>query len=192
MHQGKAMFDSPVSQTCHRENATEERCAQELCKRRKEIPTKKKLLRARTMRNRSKKHGCSALRCRVILQVLSTGCASLALRVRSRVIALTPQEELRLGVAAGVNNLWAVDQHDHLKYRFGLALHVRLDPFTGCIHNVYQIPMQIDEHGHSLERDDYHQDDRKLTPKNLEMDGQLEAGFLYFGGINNGRGPGAT
>ncbi|KAJ7212628.1 hypothetical protein GGX14DRAFT_393528 [Mycena pura] len=105
-------------------------------------------------------------------------------------MAQAPQEELRLGVAAGVNNLWAVDQHDHLKYRFGLALHVRLDPFTGCIHNVYQIPMQIDEHGHSLERDDYHQDDRKLTPKNLEMDGQLEAGFLYFGGINNGRGPG--
>ncbi|KAJ6580543.1 hypothetical protein DFH09DRAFT_1246021 [Mycena vulgaris] len=31
--------------------------------------------------------------------------------------------------AAGVNDLWAVDQHDKWKYRFGLALHSGIDPF---------------------------------------------------------------
>ncbi|KAJ7191510.1 hypothetical protein GGX14DRAFT_407170 [Mycena pura] len=42
-----------------------------------------------------------------------------------------PREEL----AAGVNNLWAVDQHNEGKYKFGVTLHIGLDPFTGCIHN---------------------------------------------------------
>ncbi|CAK5263853.1 unnamed protein product [Mycena citricolor] len=36
--------------------------------------------------------------------------------------------------AAGVNNLWAVDQHDKWKYKFGLALHTGIDPFIGYIH----------------------------------------------------------
>ncbi|KAJ7077312.1 hypothetical protein B0H15DRAFT_1003903 [Mycena belliarum] len=36
--------------------------------------------------------------------------------------------------AAGVNDLWAVDQHDKWKYKFGLALHSGLDPFIGRIH----------------------------------------------------------
>ncbi|KAJ6583713.1 hypothetical protein B0H10DRAFT_2234752 [Mycena sp. CBHHK59/15] len=35
--------------------------------------------------------------------------------------------------AAGVNDLWAVDQHDKWKYKFGLALHSGLDPFIGRI-----------------------------------------------------------
>ncbi|KAJ7465042.1 hypothetical protein FB451DRAFT_1352670 [Mycena latifolia] len=36
--------------------------------------------------------------------------------------------------AAGVNDLWAVDQHDKWKYKFGLALHSGIDPFIGRIH----------------------------------------------------------
>lgn len=35
--------------------------------------------------------------------------------------------------AAGPNDLWAVDQHDKWKYKFGLALHSGLDPFIGRI-----------------------------------------------------------
>ncbi|KAJ7086295.1 hypothetical protein C8R43DRAFT_1092660 [Mycena crocata] len=35
--------------------------------------------------------------------------------------------------AAGVNDLWAVDQHDKWKYKFGLALHSGIDPFIGRI-----------------------------------------------------------
>ncbi|KAJ7032562.1 hypothetical protein C8F04DRAFT_900393, partial [Mycena alexandri] len=35
--------------------------------------------------------------------------------------------------AAGVNDLWAVDQHDKWKYKFGLALHSGIDPFVGRI-----------------------------------------------------------
>ncbi|KAJ6466161.1 hypothetical protein C8R47DRAFT_991038 [Mycena vitilis] len=35
--------------------------------------------------------------------------------------------------AAGANDLWAVDQHDKWKYKFGLALHSGLDPFLGRI-----------------------------------------------------------
>ncbi|KAJ7932229.1 hypothetical protein B0H13DRAFT_2227784 [Mycena leptocephala] len=35
--------------------------------------------------------------------------------------------------AAVVNDLWAVDQHDKWKYKFGLALHSGLDPFIGRI-----------------------------------------------------------
>nr|GAT58506.1 predicted protein [Mycena chlorophos] len=33
--------------------------------------------------------------------------------------------------AAGVNDMWCVDQHDKWKPKFGLALHVGLDPFAG-------------------------------------------------------------
>ncbi|KAJ7650764.1 hypothetical protein FB45DRAFT_820169 [Roridomyces roridus] len=33
--------------------------------------------------------------------------------------------------AAGVNDIWCVDQHDKWKYKFGLALHVGLEPFSG-------------------------------------------------------------
>ncbi|KAJ7728625.1 hypothetical protein B0H16DRAFT_1697380 [Mycena metata] len=33
--------------------------------------------------------------------------------------------------AAGVNDLWTVDQHDKWKYKFGLCLHSGLDPFIG-------------------------------------------------------------
>ncbi|KAJ7432412.1 hypothetical protein B0H11DRAFT_1760479, partial [Mycena galericulata] len=36
--------------------------------------------------------------------------------------------------AAGVNDLWAVDQHDKWKYKYGLALHSGIDPFIGFIH----------------------------------------------------------
>ncbi|KAJ7670123.1 hypothetical protein DFH06DRAFT_1372925 [Mycena polygramma] len=36
--------------------------------------------------------------------------------------------------AAGINDLWAVDQHDKWKYKFGLALHSGIDPFAGKIH----------------------------------------------------------
>ncbi|KAJ6613735.1 hypothetical protein B0H10DRAFT_1804947 [Mycena sp. CBHHK59/15] len=36
--------------------------------------------------------------------------------------------------ATGVNDLWAVDQHDKCKYRYGLALHSGIDPFIGRIH----------------------------------------------------------
>ncbi|KAJ6475574.1 hypothetical protein C8R45DRAFT_1054726 [Mycena sanguinolenta] len=36
--------------------------------------------------------------------------------------------------AAGVNDIWAVDQHDKWKYKFGLALHSGIDPFIGMIH----------------------------------------------------------
>lgn len=36
--------------------------------------------------------------------------------------------------AAGVNDMWAVDQHDKWKYKFGLALHSGIDPFIGFIH----------------------------------------------------------
>ncbi|KAJ7176192.1 hypothetical protein C8R43DRAFT_942992 [Mycena crocata] len=36
--------------------------------------------------------------------------------------------------AAGVNDLWAVDQHDKWKPKFGLALHSGIDPFIGRIH----------------------------------------------------------
>ncbi|CAK5283374.1 unnamed protein product [Mycena citricolor] len=36
--------------------------------------------------------------------------------------------------AAGSNNVWAVDQHDKWKYKFGLALHTGIDPFLGLIH----------------------------------------------------------
>ncbi|KAF8217983.1 hypothetical protein K438DRAFT_1914178 [Mycena galopus ATCC 62051] len=35
--------------------------------------------------------------------------------------------------AAGVNDVWCVDQHDKWKYKFGLALHNGLDPFPGCL-----------------------------------------------------------
>jgi hypothetical protein len=35
--------------------------------------------------------------------------------------------------AAGVNDLVAFDQHDKWKGKFGLALHVGLDPFAGKI-----------------------------------------------------------
>jgi len=34
--------------------------------------------------------------------------------------------------AAGVNNIWAVDQHDKW-LRFGLALHTGVEPFSGRI-----------------------------------------------------------
>jgi hypothetical protein len=34
--------------------------------------------------------------------------------------------------AAGVNDLFAVDQHDKW-LRFGLALHTGIEPFSGCI-----------------------------------------------------------
>ncbi|KAJ6568517.1 hypothetical protein B0H19DRAFT_939041 [Mycena capillaripes] len=33
--------------------------------------------------------------------------------------------------AAGVNDVWTVDQHDKWKYKFGLCLHSGLDPFIG-------------------------------------------------------------
>ncbi|CAK5274358.1 unnamed protein product [Mycena citricolor] len=36
--------------------------------------------------------------------------------------------------AAGANDIWAVDQHDKWKYKFGLALHTSIDPFLGLIH----------------------------------------------------------
>lgn len=36
--------------------------------------------------------------------------------------------------AAGVNDVWCVDQHDKWKYKFGLALHSGIDPFIGYIH----------------------------------------------------------
>ncbi|KAJ6474357.1 hypothetical protein C8R45DRAFT_835079 [Mycena sanguinolenta] len=36
--------------------------------------------------------------------------------------------------AAGVNDIWAVDQHDKWKYKFGLALHSCTDPFVGVMH----------------------------------------------------------
>ncbi|KAJ7617636.1 hypothetical protein DFH06DRAFT_966509, partial [Mycena polygramma] len=36
--------------------------------------------------------------------------------------------------AAGINDLWAVDQHDKWKYKFGLALHSGIDPFARKIH----------------------------------------------------------
>ncbi|CAK5278055.1 unnamed protein product [Mycena citricolor] len=36
--------------------------------------------------------------------------------------------------AAGANDIWAVDQHDKWKYKFGLALHTGIDPFLGMIH----------------------------------------------------------
>ncbi|KAJ7820410.1 hypothetical protein B0H14DRAFT_3089252 [Mycena olivaceomarginata] len=36
--------------------------------------------------------------------------------------------------AAGVNDMWAVDQHDKWKYKFGLAMHTGIDPFIGLIH----------------------------------------------------------
>ncbi|KAJ7765932.1 hypothetical protein DFH07DRAFT_1014518 [Mycena maculata] len=36
--------------------------------------------------------------------------------------------------AAGVNDIWAVDQHDKWKYKFGLALHAGIDPFIGFTH----------------------------------------------------------
>jgi len=35
--------------------------------------------------------------------------------------------------SAGVNDLWAVDQHDKWK-KFGLALHTGIDPFPGKTH----------------------------------------------------------
>ncbi|KAJ7721439.1 hypothetical protein DFH07DRAFT_872169 [Mycena maculata] len=35
---------------------------------------------------------------------------------------------------AGVNDIWAVDQHDKWKYKFGLALHTGIDPFIGFTH----------------------------------------------------------
>lgn len=35
--------------------------------------------------------------------------------------------------AAGVNDIWTVDQHDKWKPRFGLALHIGLDPYCGQI-----------------------------------------------------------
>jgi len=34
--------------------------------------------------------------------------------------------------AAGVNDIWAVDQHDKW-LQFGLALHTGIEPFSGCI-----------------------------------------------------------
>ncbi|KAJ7773753.1 hypothetical protein B0H14DRAFT_3095982 [Mycena olivaceomarginata] len=37
-------------------------------------------------------------------------------------------------LAPGVNDIWAVDQHDKWKYKFGLALHSGIDPFIGMIH----------------------------------------------------------
>ncbi|CAK5282523.1 unnamed protein product, partial [Mycena citricolor] len=36
--------------------------------------------------------------------------------------------------AAGVNDIWAVDQHDKWKAKFGLALHTGIDPFIGYNH----------------------------------------------------------
>jgi hypothetical protein len=36
--------------------------------------------------------------------------------------------------AAGVNDIWAVDQHDKWKHKFGLALHSCTDPFVGVMH----------------------------------------------------------
>jgi hypothetical protein len=35
--------------------------------------------------------------------------------------------------AAGVSDLWCVDQHDKWKQKFGLALHCCVDPFTGVM-----------------------------------------------------------
>ncbi|KAJ4466608.1 hypothetical protein C8J55DRAFT_439669, partial [Lentinula edodes] len=36
-------------------------------------------------------------------------------------------------IAAGVNDLYTMDQHDKWKYKLGLCLHICLDPFTGVI-----------------------------------------------------------
>ncbi|KAJ7728282.1 hypothetical protein DFH07DRAFT_757330, partial [Mycena maculata] len=36
--------------------------------------------------------------------------------------------------AAGVNDIWAVDQHDKRKYKFGSAPHTGIDPFIGFTH----------------------------------------------------------
>lgn len=96
-------------------------------------------------------------------------------------------EELRVAAAgvndsalwaAGVNDLRAVDQHDNL---LGVALHIRFDPFTRCIHTIRV----------AVGRDEYN-DDGQLTPnvilKNM-ADRQVEAGF---GGINDGHGPGGA
>ena len=33
--------------------------------------------------------------------------------------------------AAGVNDIWAVDQHDKWKYKFGLGLHLGTEPVSG-------------------------------------------------------------
>ncbi|KAF6740840.1 hypothetical protein DFP72DRAFT_1087068 [Ephemerocybe angulata] len=35
--------------------------------------------------------------------------------------------------AAGVNALWCMDQHDKWKYKFGLGLHLAVDPFSGYL-----------------------------------------------------------
>lgn len=35
--------------------------------------------------------------------------------------------------AAGINVLWCMDQHDKWKYKFGLCLHVCVDPFSGYL-----------------------------------------------------------
>jgi hypothetical protein len=35
--------------------------------------------------------------------------------------------------AAGVNTFWCMDQHDKWKYKFGLCLHVAVDPFSGYL-----------------------------------------------------------
>ncbi|KAJ3774485.1 hypothetical protein FB446DRAFT_786925 [Lentinula raphanica] len=35
--------------------------------------------------------------------------------------------------SAGVNDMWAMDQHDKWKYKFGLALHICIDSFTGIM-----------------------------------------------------------
>src|SRR6202000_3056544 len=78
------------------------------------------------------------------------------------------------------------------KPKFGLALHISLDPSSGCIHNVNQIPVRINGHGYSfaMAHDNYNQDDLQLIP-NLKNLADRHAGLANFGGINNGRSPGA-
>lgn len=36
-------------------------------------------------------------------------------------------------VSAGVNHFWCIDQHDKWKYKFGLCLHIGVEPFSGLI-----------------------------------------------------------
>lgn len=35
--------------------------------------------------------------------------------------------------SAGANDIWAIDQHDKWKYKFGLALHTAVEPFVGRV-----------------------------------------------------------
>ncbi|KAG2066717.1 hypothetical protein BDR04DRAFT_1129899 [Suillus decipiens] len=51
---------------------------------------------------------------------------------RNLVISYSHRLKQRQFWAAGVNDLFAVDQHDKW-LRFGLALHTGVEPFSGCI-----------------------------------------------------------